>query len=165
MRNLYLKNRRMPTSTVKLSSSGRNDLGFRARMMPARARMTSRRSRLPLQTCSQTCKRTRTVFGNFWNSMIFPSTWRRTKSINIARFQRDAQLCTHEVQDFSENGTFKVKREHQTRYFDTRSYTLYGVVISRHISDVNDITQEEKKRLSAMFDDLNLPPCITETHI
>ena len=73
--------------------------------------------------------------------------------------------CSHEVQDFFyENGTFQVKCEHQTRYFDTRSYTLYGVVISRHISDVNDITQEEKKRLSAMFDDLNLPPCITETH-
>ena len=84
-----------------------------------------------------------------------------TKSINVARFQRDART---RCKIFSENGTFQVKREHQTKYFDTRSYK-YGVVISRHISDVNDITQEEKKRLSAMFDDLNLPPCITETHI
>ena len=51
-----------------------------------------------------------------------------TKSINVARFQRDART---RCKIFSENGTFQVKREHQTRFSDTRSYTLMSTTLHR----------------------------------
>ena len=32
----------------------------------------------------------------------------------------------HVIEDYSENGEFIVKREHQSRYYQTHSYTLFG---------------------------------------
>ena len=35
----------------------------------------------------------------------------------------------HVIEDYSENGEFIVKREHQSRYYQTHSYTLFGMVV------------------------------------
>ena len=71
---------------------------------------------------------------------------------------------TVDVQDFSENGTFKVAREHQSRYFQRRQYTLFGSILRRHVEDVN-MPEEEEQKLLELFDEHQLPHVITETHI
>ena len=73
--------------------------------------------------------------------------------------------CVHVVEDFSENGSFTVKLEHQTRYYETHSYTLFGCVVDSHVEDRADLSDEEKAALIALLDANNLPHIITDTHI
>ena len=60
----------------------------------------------------------------------------------------------HVIEDFSENGDFIVRREHQSRYYQTHSYTLFGVIIECHVEDIKDelIPAAERARLIAMLE-------------
>ena len=69
-----------------------------------------------------------------------------------------------EVQDFSQNGSIKPKNEHQSRYFSEVSYTLYGSVMTWHIDDLGDITDDERERLRKLLTEAELPLVVTETH-
>ena len=74
----------------------------------------------------------------------------------------------HVICDFSENGAFVVKREHQSRYYETFGYTLHGMVVDSHIDDRKDIVDTEKDRLKAVINKANGhdkgPWIITDMH-
>ena len=60
----------------------------------------------------------------------------------------------HVIEDYSENGEFIVRREHQSRYYQTHSYTLFGMVVECHVEDIKDclIPKAERDRLIAMLE-------------
>ena len=56
-------------------------------------------------------------------------------------------------------------KEHSSRYYSPPQYSLFGMIVDRHVEDCNNISDEEKTKLIKMFDDLGLPHIITESHI
>lgn len=70
-----------------------------------------------------------------------------------------------DVEDFSENGHIKPKREHASRYFSEVSYTLFGMVLTGHLDDFKNIGDREREELREQFDRKRLPHAITESHI
>ena len=76
----------------------------------------------------------------------------------------------HIIEDFSENGELgKMKLEHQSRYYETRGYTLFGMVVASHVEDHDDtsIPAAEKKKLIDMMDELRpgKPHVVIEMHV
>ena len=59
----------------------------------------------------------------------------------------------HVIEDFSENGDFVVRLEHQSRYYQTHSYTLFGIVVEVHVEDIKDclISRAERTKLIEML--------------
>ena len=95
----------------------------------------------------------------------FVAKWiERAKKWKRNRFPRGS---VHVVMDFSENGKFGVKLEHQTRYYQTHGYTLFGMVLDSWIDDHLDtsLSPELKTRLKKLMDDNGRPHIITTTHI
>ena len=60
----------------------------------------------------------------------------------------------HVIEDYSENGEFIVRREHQSRYYQTHAYTLFGMVVECHVEDIKDclVPKAEREKLIAMLD-------------
>jgi hypothetical protein len=71
----------------------------------------------------------------------------------------------HVVEDFSENGTFTVKKEFQSRYWSTHSYSLFGCVVSSRIENRVDLTEPQRNALIALMDANNLPHVIQDSHL
>ena len=71
----------------------------------------------------------------------------------------------HVIQDFSMNGSFEVKREHHSRFFQHWQYTLYGMPFDSWIEDRTDLEDDEKKRLCDMCDEQGIPRIITDSVI
>lgn len=69
------------------------------------------------------------------------------------------------IEDFSENDHIQPKREHATRYFTEVGYTLYGMVMTGHLDDFKNISEEHLTELRDLFQSKGLPAAITETHI
>ena len=84
------------------------------------------------------------------------------KKYRRRHFPRGAIHC---VQDFSENGGFVVNKEHQSRYYQTHQYTVYGMIVDSHVEDHADFDEREKAALIALLDANNLPHIITQSHI
>ena len=84
------------------------------------------------------------------------------KKYRRRHFPRGAIHC---VQDFSENGGFVVNKEHQSRYYQTHQYTVYGMIVDSHVEDHADFDEQEKAALIALLDANNLPHIITQSHI
>ena len=70
-----------------------------------------------------------------------------------------------DIEDFSQNGTIKPKREHVSRYFSEVGYTLYGMILTGHIDDFNNISHEEREDLRKLLTLKGLSLSITESHI
>ena len=108
-----------------------------------------------------------------------PTLWRHFKRHHdLMKWMNDNKAQTrssfprgqvHCIQDFSENGTFTVRLEHQSRYYETHSYTLLGMVVDSHLDDRVDIGNEEKTRLRDAIDLKNGhtdgPWIVTDMHI
>ena len=96
--------------------------------------------------------------------MVKPVMMHVAKKWKRNRFPRGS---VHVVMDFSENGKFGVKLEHQTRYYQTHGYTLFGMVLDSWIDDHLDtsLSPELKTRLKKLMDDNGRPHIITTTHI
>ena len=45
-----------------------------------------------------------------------------------------------------------MKKEHSSRYYETRGYTLFGMVVASHVEDRRDLTDDEKTRLIALME-------------
>ena len=58
-----------------------------------------------------------------------------------------------------------VNKEHQSRYYQTHSCALYGMIVDSRVEDRNDLSNSEKAALLALFQSNNLPPIVTESHI
>ena len=59
----------------------------------------------------------------------------------------------HIIEDYAENGELgKMKKEHGSRYFDSRPYSLFGMAVESHVEDRLDLTGPEKARLIAILD-------------
>ena len=76
----------------------------------------------------------------------------------------------HVIEDYSENGELgRMKKEHASRYFETRGYTLFGMVVASHVEDHDDtsISPHEKAKLIAMMEELRpgKPHVIIEMHV
>ena len=57
------------------------------------------------------------------------------------------------TQDFSEDGELgRMKKEHSSRHYETRGYTLFGMVVASHVEDRRDLTDDEKTRLIALME-------------
>lgn len=71
----------------------------------------------------------------------------------------------HTVMDYSENGTFMVRFQHQSRYYQTWQYTLFGIIVDRHLETISNISDAERKALMELFDEQGLPHIITKSHL
>ena len=70
-----------------------------------------------------------------------------------------------DVEDFSQNGSIKPKREHVSRYFSEVGYTLYGMILTGHLDDFKNISETEREELRNLLTEKRLPLSITESHI
>ena len=70
-----------------------------------------------------------------------------------------------DVEDFSQNGNIKPKREHVSRYFSDVGYTLYGLILTGHLDDFKNITLTDREQLRDYLTKKGLPLCITESHL
>ena len=86
----------------------------------------------------------------------------RAKAHKRVSFPRGS---VHVVEDFSENGTFTVKKEFQSRYWATHSYSLFGCVVSSHIEDRTDLSEAERTALIKLMDAHKLPHVIQDSHL
>ena len=78
------------------------------------------------------------------------------------------QGSVHVIEDYSENGELgRMKKEHASRYFETRPYTLFGMVVDSHVEDRLDLDTPEKERLIAIMEKHhpNEPHILTEMHV
>ena len=69
------------------------------------------------------------------------------------------------IEDFSQDGSFTVVKEHHSRYYESHSYTLFGIVVHSHVEDRLDLTGPEKKELIGMMEKHNPTPDGTGPHI
>ena len=58
-----------------------------------------------------------------------------------------------------------MNKEHQSRYYQTHQYTVYGMIVDSHVEDHADFDEREKAALIALLDANNLPHIITQSHI
>ena len=70
-----------------------------------------------------------------------------------------------DIEDFSQNGSIKPKREHVSRYFSEVGYTLYGMILTGHLDDFKNITEREREELRVLLMKKGLPLSITESHL
>lgn len=68
------------------------------------------------------------------------------------------------VIDFAENYSHEPRFEHQSKYFSQVQTTIVPVVLMLRVEDVTNIPSDEQSALLALFDKLNLPHVISETH-
>ena len=68
------------------------------------------------------------------------------------------------VQDFSENLSVEPKREHQSRYYAQVSITLYGTMFYINVDDLENISEDERKKLKKHLADNDKHPVIKEFH-
>lgn len=68
------------------------------------------------------------------------------------------------VIDFAENYSHEPRFEHQSKYFSQVHTTVLPVVIMCRVEDLTNISNAEKEDLLQMFNELNIPPVISETH-
>ena len=68
------------------------------------------------------------------------------------------------VFDFSENGKIDRLREYQSRYYKSYGFTLFPMVVTSHIEDRLDLTEEQKTRLISHCKQHGRPLLWTETH-
>lgn len=66
--------------------------------------------------------------------------------------------------DFSENYAHEPRFEHQSKYFSQTHTTIVPIVVMLRVEDTNNILEEDKAQLIALFDKLSLPHVISETH-
>jgi hypothetical protein len=71
------------------------------------------------------------------------------------------------VMDYSEKGTFMVciRFQHQSQYCQTWQCTLFGIIVGRHLENISNISDAERKALMELFDEQGLPHIITESHL
>lgn len=74
--------------------------------------------------------------------------------------------CGHvaAVIDFAENYSHQPRFEHQSKYFSQVQTTIVPVVLMFRIEDLLNVAHTEKEELIAMFDKLELPKVVFETH-
>lgn len=69
------------------------------------------------------------------------------------------------VIDFAENYSHEARFEHQSKYFAQVQSTLVPVVLMSRVEDMTNISINEREELISLFDKLELPHVITETHM
>lgn len=69
------------------------------------------------------------------------------------------------VIDYAENYSHQPRFEHQSKYFCQVQSTVIPVVLMLHVEDLTNINVDERIELIRLFDELQLPHVIAETHL
>lgn len=74
------------------------------------------------------------------------------------------QIYGEAVIDFAENYSHQSRFEHQSKNFSQVQTTIVLVVMINLVEDFDNINQSEKDRLLQLFDELQLPRDVSQTH-
>lgn len=105
-------------------------------------------------------------FSGFWQTFAMHHQTAKLQEDDIRHLRENpvrGEVIT--VEDFSESDHIQPKREHASRYFSEVSYTLFGMVLTGHLDDFENIGETEREDLRDRFEKKRLPLAVTESHI
>ena len=101
----------------------------------------------------------------YWPKFILHHNDAKWQDDDFAALMRRLERgCVGAVIDFAENYSHEPRFEHQSKYFSQVQSTIVPVVLMFRVEDLTNISEDERTHLIALFDSLELPHVISETH-
>lgn len=102
---------------------------------------------------------------NYWPKFVAHHNDAKWHDNDFAAMKRKLRQGTAAlVIDFAENYPHEPHFEHQSKYFSQVQTTIIPAVLMIRVEDLTNISEDERAELTLMFDELQLPRVVSETH-